>query len=1051
MNRIRLTRWKNELLFFFLCLMCLPFWAQKPAKGNGPQGEYLLILNAYTADAPRSNAIITPILYRNTKHKIGSVYTEHMQMLLIDDTVKFNQLKDNLFRKYGANAPKAILMLGNSTLMLRDDIRAHWGDVPLILCGEEYLNPKEAYLKKYPVPLSERIPLTKLAKKYNLTLLHSKNYLKENIELMRQMIPGMKKLLLIGDERYLSKQIEYDIRNLVAQTYPDISCSTVSAGETSTDEILYVLDQVDTQTTGVMLLSWYNKQVYSGNTVITATAYRSMGNTRSPVYTLQGYTMHESGILGGYIYCEEEFLEHLLQVLDTVLSGTPAREIPFYTPAHAAPTFNYPVLIRKNMSVADCPPGSVFLGRPETFWQQYGYGMLAGGFVLLALFIFLYQYGRIKLLKKMQDTQREKIELMAELANLFDNMPIAYVKGRLVRNERGEVADAIACNINNYYRKIFVSQEEIIGKKISEFYGTRFERTLQYLRTMDEEKKAISFPYYMKESDTYQNVLLTFASKPDYVHIFCMDSTDLHRAQQKIDATNRKFALAIEAANITPWRLDIHSQLVLCDNSPILKRMTLEGMCLKASQGKEEQVWIPVSEYFSKILKEDHFRVKQSYNDLIEGRTQKIRDEFRMRISKDPKHIDWIEAWVVVEERDEEGNPLTLVGASRIITSQKEMEQDLWDAKNKAEESNRLKSAFLANMSHEIRTPLNAIVGFSEILASAEEENERQEYLNIIENNNQLLLQLISDILDLSKIESGALEFFYAPVELNDLLFEIEAASRLKAEKKKITVDFCESIPDCCLETDRNRLTQVITNLIGNSLKFTKEGGSITFGYCKQDEMLRFYVKDTGCGISVENQKIIFNRFVKLNDFDQGTGLGLPICQMIIHKMGGEMGVESEEGIGSTFWFTLPFRASYNEKKKEEIDVSSPHSPENPFTLLIAEDNLSNFKLFEAVLKKEYHLLHATNGQMAVDLFKAHRPHGILMDINMPVMNGYEATRHIRALSADVPIIAVTAYAYASDEQKILKEGFDAYLAKPIDVGRMRKTISKLLRKRQVQ
>ena len=224
--------------------------------------------------------------------------------------------------------------------------------------------------------------------------------------------------------------------------------------------------------------------------------------------------------------------------------------------------------------------------------------------------------------------------------------------------------------------------------------------------------------------------------------------------------------------------------------------------------------------------------------------------------------------------------------------------------REKAEEANRLKSAFLANMSHEIRTPLNAIVGFSTLLANEENLEERQEFIKIIENNNELLLQLINDILDLSKIEAGTLEFIYSDVDVNSLLTEIEQSSRIRNRHPEIQISFEERLPQCVIHTERNRLTQVINNLLTNAMKFTTRG-SIRFGYRQEGNRLRFYVKDTGCGIPADKIDSVFGRFVKLNNFQQGTGLGLSICKTIVEKLGGEMGVESKEGVGTLFWFTI--------------------------------------------------------------------------------------------------------------------------------------------------
>ena len=240
----------------------------------------------------------------------------------------------------------------------------------------------------------------------------------------------------------------------------------------------------------------------------------------------------------------------------------------------------------------------------------------------------------------------------------------------------------------------------------------------------------------------------------------------------------------------------------------------------------------------------------------------------------------------------------------------KRAHQRMKEAQLKAEEANQLKSAFLANMSHEIRTPLNAIVGFSNLLSMVEDKEEMLEYAGIIETNTELLLQLINDILDMSKIESGMYDFHVTQVDANQLMSEVEQVARLRIRTDEVSLSFAERLPQSVFHTDKNRLIQVLTNLVVNAIKFTSQG-EIQIGYRLQDaHTLYFYVSDTGCGMSAEQCEHVFERFVKYNTFIQGTGLGLSICKMIIEKLGGEIGVQSESGKGSVFWFTLPYRAS---------------------------------------------------------------------------------------------------------------------------------------------
>lgn len=376
------------------------------------------------------------------------------------------------------------------------------------------------------------------------------------------------------------------------------------------------------------------------------------------------------------------------------------------------------------------------------------------------------------------------------------------------------------------------------------------------------------------------------------------------------------------------------------------------------------------------------------------------------------------------------------------ITSIKQTEEALAEAKEKAENADRSKSAFLANMSHEIRTPLNAIVGFSELLAAANTEEEKQKYLEILHTNSELLLQLVNDILDLSKIEAGTLEFVYSDVDINLLLNDLEQLFRMKiGSNSPVRIITEPGLPSCMVHTDRNRIAQVVSNFVSNAIKFTTEG-SIRIGYQSSENGLRFYVSDTGSGISADKLEGVFDRFVRLQSDKNGNGLGLSICKTIVNKLGGEIGAESEVGKGSTFWFTLPEHSDIKpkviiEKEQEElpsavrvpvIDAGS----DKKLSILVAEDMEDNYRLCEAILASRYELHWAHNGEEAISLFLKFQPDIILMDIRMPEVNGYEATEAIRQMSATVPIIALTAFAYEEDRQKIMHSGFTDFLTKPI-------------------
>lgn len=370
---------------------------------------------------------------------------------------------------------------------------------------------------------------------------------------------------------------------------------------------------------------------------------------------------------------------------------------------------------------------------------------------------------------------------------------------------------------------------------------------------------------------------------------------------------------------------------------------------------------------------------------------------------------------------------------------------ELIEAKQRAEEADRMKSVFLANMSHEIRTPLNAIVGFSEIIALTEDEVEKAEYLNIIQKNSNLLLQLINDILDLSRIESGKSEMNFQLVEMTGLIDEVEKVHRLKM-KTSIRLNVIRPDEEIWIMVDRNRITQVLFNFLSNAIKNTHEG-AITLGLEVCGEWLKVYVTDTGCGIAKEKLPLIFNRFEKLNDFVQGTGLGLPICQSIVERLGGKISVESEVGVGSTFVMTLPYRQFVLGADGEPVEINAhvERRSDGRKKILIAEDTESNFMQINILLKKDYTISWVTNGEEAVNSFLRERPDLILMDIRMPVMNGIQATEKIRTIDIDLPIVAVTANAFLIEQQQALAAGCNDIIAKPYTYERLKETIIKYI------
>lgn len=397
-----------------------------------------------------------------------------------------------------------------------------------------------------------------------------------------------------------------------------------------------------------------------------------------------------------------------------------------------------------------------------------------------------------------------------------------------------------------------------------------------------------------------------------------------------------------------------------------------------------------------------------------------------------------------------EGRAPLIIGISWDITNMQNIEQELVQARIKAEQSDRLKTAFLANMSHEIRTPLNAIVGFSRLMTIADNAEDEKLYSDIINQNSEILLQLINDILDLAKIEAGTLEYIRYPMDLGELCRNVYEMHKDRVQTGVVLI-LDNKDTSLIINEDQNRIMQVVTNLITNAIKFTFKG-EIRFGFEVREEYIDFYVKDTGMGISEEKIKMIFERFVKLNTFVQGTGLGLAICRVIVEKLGGEITAESKLNEGSTFRFTIPYKAgkkcpeSEKATKCPESGSTEPRKVLQRRTVLVAEDVDSNFLLLKTLLGKRCNLLWAKNGEDAVNQFKEHQPDLILMDIKMPHMDGLEATRLIRSYSKEVPIVALTAFAFEPDKDRAIEAGCDDCLTKPVSQNALEKVLDKYVK-----
>lgn len=599
------------------------------------KNKEVLVLNSINFNLPWAKNFYWCI--HDVLQKQGiSAKAESLSVPALANKMEADAVVTHLREKYPV-APAAIVLIGDpGWIVCRELFDDVWKDVPVIVANACDRLPAslDVLLSHAPLTETNSVPGEEWRRGYNLTLLKQHYYVKETVELIYKLIPDMKRLAFLSDDRYISEETRGDVKEAVEKNFPDLRLELLSTTQLSTEMLLDTLHSY-TPNTGIIYYSWFESHNENDNNYLFDHIQEIITNfTPSPLFLLSPENLSNNTFAGGYYVSTESFCDSLLEILNRILNGEQARNIPGGVGGEGNAYLCYPVLKSYNIPSSRYPEDAVYVDKPQTFFQQHCVKIISSSVFLLFLIAAIVYYIRI---------------------------------------------------------------------------------------------------------------------------------------------------------------------------------------------------------------------LRKAYSRLSE-------------------------------------------------------------AMEKAEQANQLKSAFLANMSHEIRTPLNAIVGFSNMLPSTEDRAEMREYADIIETNTDLLLQLINDILDLSKIEAGTFDFYPSSIDVNQTMEEIEQSMRLRLKNSDVTLAFTERLPGCLFYIDKNRLIQLLANFVNNAIKFTQTG-TICMGYRMTDtDTIYFYVSDTGCGMSNEQCEHVFERFVKYNPFIQGTGLGLSICRTIVERLGGKIGVDSEEGKGSTFWFTLPYR-----------------------------------------------------------------------------------------------------------------------------------------------
>lgn len=881
-------------LFFFLGVYVLGF------AENTWGREYILVLSSINFNEAWANN-----LYQNILDEFSSpgfhVEAEELSIPMMTRIEEVEEKREYLLSRY-LKPPKVVVFIGDPAwLVCQPLFDKEWKDIPTVICYSRDSMPRnlENFVNKDFLGEGKFV-LTEVATAgYNLTVIKQPFYVKNTIDLIRRLQPEVKKIALISDDRYISAMVREEVCGVLEKDFPELKLDLLTSIDISTEKLLDTLMGYSREV-GIIYNSWFVGKKQSESHYLSDNLQKIIyGFVDAPVFTLTEMDMETGAFAGGYFISASTFGKVAVQTIRQILDGVPARNVEGRIGGEPKVYLNYHHLQHHGVDPNSITGDVVFYQVPPNFYQLYKEYIIIG----LAFIILLGAIGLMRfhvMCQRRQQRQRE-FQLLSQYRKLVDNMPVIYIRKQLIFDEEGNVVDFIFRDVNNLFEEVFhCTRDRVVGKRLSE--ADVDNQLLDYM--MDKESGRITSFVFPEENNKirYYDKLSFPSSEKNFMDVFFIDRTEeylvslkMKEHQTSLEALNRRYELVLGATRLIPWTWDLLSKTINYDITYVTHKLCKTKNSRMMTERDGDMLVHP----------DDRAGMRETYYDLYYDRATIVRKEHRSMFWEGSNEYVWFESFVTVGDRDGEGHPTLLVGGSLLIDERKKMEEELLKAKEAAEISNHLKSAFLANMSHEIRTPLNAIVGFSNVLAYTEDENERQEYIKIIENNNTLLLQLIGDILDLSKIEAGVFEFVYSKVNLNVLLMEVIRAARLRLKDDSVVVEFVECLPECVICSDVNRLMQVMNNLITNAIKFTAKG-SIRVGYrLREDESLYFYVSDTGCGIPADKLKEVFGRFVKLNSFQQGTGLGLSICESIVTRLGGQIGVMSEVGQGSTFWFTL--------------------------------------------------------------------------------------------------------------------------------------------------
>lgn len=987
--------------------------AQDMTMSNEIEKDYILIINSHTQFDEQGKNIAEEIR-RQIKKKDSSevVIINYAQMNTQTSIINMRFAIRSFLTRYKMNSG-IVIIIGDEAWMTYRVMRLHsWSKAKVILCcvHDEITSNLESFLKTKKLDKKQMIPTADSTRTISVTGVYEQYNTKQTISLMKKMLPQMEEVLFISTGTYADAYIEYKLRQTIQSHFPELSLkvqlNNQAEGKPLSDAI-----PLNNPKQGVLANLWYRTHRQLLDSI-------QRTNKLSPIFLLNERSLVDDKTIGGCYPTSKCYADSVIELIRRINNDEKPSSIPFKTVIDTTPRINMYSLQSYNLSKEI--PGAVFYNYPPTFFQRtQNYLAVLLIFLIISFSFLIMSRNAIRFKKRTTLLYKKSKDLYDEFIMASEIMPMAlYIfdeDGKLLR-KNGEASRNIGENgiISDAKMSLF----DVTFLKEEDKKAIRNLEPLD-LDLNEEQRVIIRYTSTMNITKQWRN------NNTIEIIVILIESHALNQERIKSRSFRSIFEHAMKASNMGV------AEYNLIDKKGFATKTWYDNLNLKEEDGFKDPL--------ASINESDRREIQNFLLEARRGINNNFNRNVQIRNSRGEMH--WFNYAIYVMAYSPSEGRIMIAETCVNIDDQKEREFRLEQEMKKAQESDLLKSAFIANMSHEIRTPLNAIIGFSDLLIEAVDPNEKEELMRHIEYNNASLLGLVEDIIELARVESEVNRLIYAETDLNFLLNDLVLYCQMEGARKNLTVSFIKPEKSCLIITDKMRLKQVISNFVTNALKFTKSGG-ITIGYELIGDKVKISVSDTGIGISEEGCRKVFNRFVVLDHGIKGNGLGLSISKSIIEHLDGEIGVDSVEGKGSTFWCIIPRNKDLiiTDKRIMQSKEESLSSSENTVSkelckgtvkILIAEDNEQRYAELKELFKGDFQLTHSVNGEEVIELFLNDLPDIIFMDLDLPIASGYEATAAIRNIASDLPVIATIDRDNASQYEDLLKKGFSDVICHP--------------------